>query len=105
MRLILPGLLTGLIAGPLAAAEPPSAADCDAYYRFELRVIDEQRYYLTEAAIAAVDDAKPSPEERPQLIEAAKAAVRERMAFDAGAAKRGKERCLERTQSKSPSSP
>jgi hypothetical protein len=98
VRLVLPGLLTGLVAGPLAAAEPPSAADCDAYYRFELRVIDEQRYYLTEAAIAAVVDAKPSPEERPRLIEAAKEAVRERMAFDEGAAKRGLERCLQRAQ-------
>ena len=98
MRHVLFGLLASLIAGPLAAAEPPSAADCDAYYRFELRVIDEQRYYLTEAAITAVDDARPSPEERPRLIEAAKEAVRERMEFDVGAAKRGLESCLQRAQ-------
>lgn len=102
MQLLFLGLLAiiTLIAPATLAqvSDPPKADECEAYYRFELQVIEEQRYYLTQAAIKAVDAKKPAPDEKPKLVERARAETDERFQVDYDAAERSRARCLQRAQ-------
>jgi len=78
--------------------EKHSAADCEAYYRFEQHVIEEQRYYLNQAAIKAIEAEQPPPEEKERRIAAARADTDKRFEVDVAAAGRSKTRCLQTAQ-------
>ncbi|MSO69770.1 MAG: hypothetical protein EXQ98_05770 [Alphaproteobacteria bacterium] len=98
-------LLIGAIAATLLAAsayaqvsDPPKADECEAYYRFELQVIEEQRYYLTQAAIKAVEAELAPKDDKTQHVEQARVETDKRFSVDYDAAKRSRERCLKRAK-------
>ena len=75
-------------------AEEHSADDCEAYYRFEMHVIEEQRYYLNQAAIKAIETEAIAREEKDARIAAARTDTDKRFEVDLDAAERSKARCL-----------
>ncbi len=101
MRFAWIAVATDLLLVSTASAQlsdPPKADECEAYYRFELQVIEEQRHYLNQAAIKAVEAKQPAPDEKPRLIEQARAETDERFTVDYDAAKRSRDRCLKRAK-------
>lgn len=97
MRSMILGFVANIaLASPALAqiAEDHSAGDCEAYYRFELHVIEEQRYYLNQAAFKAIEAEGLAPEEKERRIAAARTDTDKRFEVELGAAERSKERCL-----------
>ena len=97
MRSMMLGLIVGsALASPALAqiAEDHGAGDCEAYYRFEMHVIEEQRYFLNQAAFKAIEAEGLAPGEKESRIAAARADTDKRFEVDLGAAERSKERCL-----------
>jgi hypothetical protein len=100
-QLVLRGVGALAFAAPAAFAqvpESPTAAECEGYYGFELRVIDEQCYYLNQAAIKAIDAEHLSPEEKAQRTAAARAETDKRFEVDLSAAARSLELCLRKAK-------
>ncbi|MBM3483540.1 MAG: hypothetical protein FJX66_09560 [Alphaproteobacteria bacterium] len=63
------------LASPALAqiAEDHGADDCEACYRFEMHVIEEQRHYLNQAAIKVIETESLTREEKDSRIAAARA--------------------------------
>ncbi len=101
MPILLLGVIVAMSLMSTAQAQvsdPPKTDECEAYYRFELQVIEEQRYYLTQAAIKAVEAELAPKDDKTQHVEQARLETDKRFSVDYDAAKRSRERCLKRAK-------
>ena len=101
VRFVLLGVLSAVVlltaqASDAQPSEERAAKNCETYYRFEIRIIDEQKAYAIQAAVGAVEERAPG--EKTRLIEEASGQASKRFDFDLAAARRALVRCLARRQ-------